>query len=134
MKTIKIAAHNKISIIDVDFGDYKAMQKAVGGYVETVATEQMYDFFKRPVIMLVDKEGRMKELELNIIGTVFNGMVPIVGDIVLAQPAGMYGEDMEGIGEPEETMIQPEVAASAIKEPTSDQGRSQAPEGQQTFF
>lgn len=104
MKTIKITAHNKISIIDVDFGDYKAMQKAVGGYVETVATEQMHDFFKRPVIMLVDKEGRMKELELNIIGTVFNGMVPIVGDIVLAQPAGMYGEDMEGIGEPEETM------------------------------
>lgn len=80
------------------------MQKAVGGYVEAVATEQMYDFFKRPVIMLVDKEGRMKELELNIIGTVFNGMVPIVGDIVLAQPAGEYGEDMEGIGEPEETM------------------------------
>lgn len=104
MKTIKITAHNKISIIDVDFGDYKAMQKAVGGYVEAVATEQMYDFFKRPVIMLVDKEGRMKELELNIIGTVFNGMVPIVGDIVLAQPAGEYGEDMEGIGEPEETM------------------------------
>ena len=104
MKTIKIAADNKISIIDVDFGDYKAMQKAVGGYVETVSTERMYDFFKRPVIMLVDKEGRMKELELNIIGTVFNGMVPIVGDIVLAQPAGEYGEDMEGIGEPEETM------------------------------
>lgn len=104
MKTIKTTAHNKISIIDVDFGDYKAMQKAVGGYVEAVATEQMYDFFKRPVIMLVDKEGRMKELELNIIGTVFNGMVPIVGDIVLAQPAGEYGEDMEGIGEPEETM------------------------------
>lgn len=104
MKTIKITTDNKISIIDVDFGDYKAMQKAVGGYVETVSTEQMYDFFKRPVIMLVDKEGRMKELELNVIGTVFNGMVPIVGDIVLAQPVGMYGEDMEGIGEPEETM------------------------------
>lgn len=104
MKTIKITTDNKISIIDVDFGDYKAMQKAVGGYVETVSTEQMYDFFKRPVIMLVDKEGRMKELELNVIGTVFNGMVPIVGDIVLAQPVGMYREDMEGIGEPEETM------------------------------
>ena len=73
MKTIKITAHNKISIIDVDFGDYKAMQKAVGGYVETVATEQMYDFFKRPVIMLVDEEGHMKELELNVIGTVFYG-------------------------------------------------------------
>lgn len=34
----------------------------------------------------------------------------------------------------EKAMIQPEVVASAIKEPTSDQGRSQAPEGQQTFF
>lgn len=104
MKTIKIAADNKISIIDVDFGDYKAMQKAVGGYVETVATERMYDFFKRPVIMLVDEEGHMKELELNVIGTVFYGMVPIVGDVVLAQPVGMYREDMEGIGEPEETL------------------------------
>ena len=104
MKTIKIAADNKISIIDVDFGDYKAMQKAVGGYVETVSTERMYDFFKRPVMMLVDEEGHMKELELNVIGTAFNNMVPIVGDIVLAQPAGEYGEDMEGIGEPEETM------------------------------
>ncbi len=104
MKTIKIAADNKISIIDVDFGDYKAMQKAVSGYVETVSTERMYDFFKRPVMMLVDEEGHMKELELNVIGTAFNNMVPIVGDIVLAQPAGEYGEDMEGIGEPEETM------------------------------
>lgn len=104
MKTIKIAADNKISIIDVDFGDYKAMQKAVGGYVEAVSTERMYDFFKRPVMMLVDKEGHMKELELNVIGTAFYNMVPIAGDIVLAQPAGMYGEDMEGIGEPEETL------------------------------
>ena len=34
----------------------------------------------------------------------------------------------------EKAMIQPEVVASAIKEPASDQGRSQAPEGQQTFF
>ena len=27
-----------------------------------------------------------------------------MGDIVLVQPAGEYGEDMEGIGEPEETL------------------------------
>lgn len=104
MKTIKITADNKISIVDVDFGDYKAMQKAVGGYVETVSTELMYDFFKRPVMMLVDEEGHMKELKLNVIGTVFYNMVPLVGDIVLVQPAGEYGEDMEGIGEPEETL------------------------------
>lgn len=101
MKTIKITAHNKISIIDVDFGDYKAMQKAVGGYVETVATEQMYDFFKRPVIMLVDKEGRMKELEFNIIGTVFNGMVPIVGKYCYT--AAGYPGKLSGAGSKTQT-------------------------------
>lgn len=103
MKTIKITAHNKISIIDVDFGDYKAMQKAVGGYVETVSTERMYDFFKRPVIMLVDEEEYPEELELNVIGTAFNGGTIVFNDIILAQPAG-DNEELEGIGEPEETL------------------------------
>lgn len=110
MKTIKITAHNKISIIDVDFGDYKAMQKVVGGYVETVATEQMYELFKCPVLMLVDEDGYRKGLKSNLAGSLFYGSskyshsLPIVGDIVLAQPAGEYGEDLEGIGEPEETL------------------------------
>ena len=33
MKTIKITADNKISIIDVDFDNYKAIQKVIGGYI-----------------------------------------------------------------------------------------------------
>lgn len=108
MKTIKITTDNKISIIDVDFNNYKAMQQAVGGYVETISTERMYDLFKRPVIMLVDEEGYRKGLKSNLAGSLFYDSdkysLPIVGDIVLAQPAGEYGEDLEGIGEPEETL------------------------------
>lgn len=46
----------------------------------------------------------------------------------------VYVPPVEAAAIEEKAMIQPEVVASAIKEPTSDQGRSQAPEGQQTFF
>lgn len=108
MKTIKITADNKISIIDIDFNSYKAMQEAVGGYVETISTEWMYDLFERPVLMLVDEDGYRKELKSNLAGSLFYDSskysLPIVGDIVLAQPAGKFGEDLEGIGEPEETL------------------------------
>lgn len=46
----------------------------------------------------------------------------------------VYVPPVESAAIEEKAMIQPEVVASAIKEPISDQGRSQAPEGQQTFF
>lgn len=108
MKTIKITTDNKISIIDVDFDNYKALQKEIGGYVETVKTQKMFSFFGRPVLMLVDEDGYEKELSGNAVGSFMYGFeshgLPIVGDVLFAQPAGMYGEDMEGIGEPEETM------------------------------
>ena len=45
MKTIKITADGKVSIIDVDLGDYEAMQQAVGGYPEAVSTKWMFHFF-----------------------------------------------------------------------------------------
>ena len=108
MKTIKITVDNKISIIDVDFDDYKAIQKVIGGYIETVKTQKMFDYFGRPILMLVDEDGYAKNLEINAVGSFLHDFgkysSPIVGDIIFAQPAGVYGEDMEGIGEPEETM------------------------------
>lgn len=57
MKTLKITTDNKISIVDVDFKDFRSIQQAVGGYFETVKTRKMWDYFKAPVIMLVDEEG-----------------------------------------------------------------------------
>lgn len=35
-KTIKITSSNEISVVDVDFDDYRAIQKVVGGMFETV--------------------------------------------------------------------------------------------------
>ena len=68
MKTLKISADNEISIIDVNFDDFKSIQKALGGHFETVHTVKMNNYFQGPVIMLVDEEGYFKNLPLNRFG------------------------------------------------------------------
>lgn len=73
MKTLKITTDNKISIIDVDLDDYRALQQEIGGYVETVHTQIMYDYFRAPVLMLVDEEGLIKNLPANAVASHFYG-------------------------------------------------------------
>lgn len=68
MKTLKITTDKKISIVDVDFKDFRSIQQAVGGYFETVKTRKMWDYFKAPVIMLVDEEGLIKGLSCQCSG------------------------------------------------------------------
>ena len=45
MKTVKVTTDNKVSIIDVDFSDFKSIQQAIGGSFETVHTHLMADYF-----------------------------------------------------------------------------------------
>ena len=73
METIKITTDNKISIIDLDFKNYKAIQKEIGGHFETVKTKRLLDYFKAPVIMLVDEEGIIKGLPFNTVASGFYG-------------------------------------------------------------
>ena len=49
-KTIKITADNKISIVDVDFSNNRAIMDAMGGPVEVVTTNELYDFFSAPFL------------------------------------------------------------------------------------
>lgn len=91
MKTIKITTDNKLSVIDVDFDDYRDIQKAVGcEHFETVKTQRLFDFFGGPVLFCVDEEGLLKDLALNWVGSFFYGTEshghPIVGDIVFGIP------------------------------------------------
>ena len=95
-KTIKITSNNEISVVDLDFDDYRAIQKVVGGMFETVKTQRMFDYFGKPVMMLVDEEGILKQLPLNRTGSRFYGY-PIVGDFILAVPT------YEDIVAPDET-------------------------------
>ena len=88
MKTVKVTTDNKISIIDVDFDDFRSIQCAIGGHFETVHTQLMADYFKDPsVIMLVDEEGLIKELPLNPVGSALYRSV-IAGDLIFAQVRG----------------------------------------------
>lgn len=95
-KTIKITSNNEISVVDLDFDDYRAIQKVVGGMFESVKTQRMFDYFGKPVMMLVDEEGILKQLPLNRTGSRFYGY-PIVGDFILAVPT------YEDIVAPDET-------------------------------
>lgn len=72
MKTIKITTDNKLTIIDVDFDDYRDIQKAVGcERFETVKTQRLFDFFGQPVMMLVDESGLIKGLKPNAVASYF---------------------------------------------------------------
>lgn len=114
MKTIKITEDNKISIVDVDFSSNRAIMDAVGGPVEVVTTNELYDFFKCPVLMMLDKNGyKPKDVNgfyptANAVASFFYGYVKdgilVLGDVILAQPAGGCIENLEGVGEPEEKM------------------------------
>lgn len=88
MKTVKVTTDNKVSVIDVNFDDFRSIQQAIGGHFETVRTQLMADYFKDPsVIMLVDEEGRIKELPINPVGcTLYRGIV--AGDLIFAKTKG----------------------------------------------
>lgn len=94
MKTIKISTNNEVSVIDVDFNDFRSIKNAIGGYFETVKTQKMWDYFKRPMMFLADEEGHLKQLPLNQLGSYFYDTErhgwPIAGDIILAVPFGEY--------------------------------------------
>lgn len=97
-KTVKVTTDNKVSLIDVDFSNFKSIQQAIGGHFETVRTQLMADYFHDPsVIMLVDEEGLIKELSLNPVGSaLYRGV--IAGDLILAR---ISGEDIVAPDDPE---------------------------------
>lgn len=89
MKTVKVTTDNKISIIDVDFDDFRSIQRAIGGHFEMVHTRLMADYFKDPsMIMLVDEEGLVKGFSLNPVGSaLYRGK--IAGDLIFARVRGV---------------------------------------------
>lgn len=92
MKTVKVTTENKISIIDVDFDDFRDIQRALGGHFQSVHTQIMKEYFREPMLMLVDEDGFEKELAWNRLGCLFYGTAlhfsPIVGDIIFCVPVG----------------------------------------------
>lgn len=104
MKTVKVTPDDLVSVIDVNFDSQYALKKAVGGQLKTVRTRTLYNMFKMPVVMLTDKDGLLKNKEINRLGSYFFDIDrhgwPIVGDIVFAVDTGEEieaPEDAEGL-------------------------------------
>ena len=89
-KTLKVTTDNEISVIEVDFNDFRSIQNAIGGYFETVKTLRMRSYFGRPLMIMVDEEGLIKGLPTNKCGSWLYGMdrhgCRIAGDFILAVP------------------------------------------------
>lgn len=109
MKTVKVTTDNivsiiDVSIIDVDFDDYKDIQRAIGGgHFETVHTTRMHAVFEdESLIMIVNESGLLKQLPENMLGCVlyrtYEHGYPIVGDLVFAR---IRGEDIIGLDDAE---------------------------------
>lgn len=104
MKTVKVTTDNVVSIIDVDFDNYKDIQRAIGGgHFETVHSTRMQAVFEdESLIMIVDESGLLKQLPENMLGSVLYGTArhgnPIVGDLIFAR---IRGEDIIGLDDAE---------------------------------
>lgn len=73
MKAIKIPVEGKSKLIEID-NELEALQKAVGGYIETVTIAS-------DCCLIVDEEGRLKDKPLNITASRFG--LPLVGDVLV---------------------------------------------------
>ena len=117
MKTVKVTPNDLMSVIDVNFDSQYALKKAVGGQLKTVRTRTLYNMFKMPVVMLTDKDGLLKNKEINRLGSYFydadrHGWT-ILGDVVFAIAAG---EDIEAPSDAEALKIFLKMNFSYLKE------------------
>lgn len=86
MRALKLEM-NSISIVDVD-NELRALQKAVGGHIETVG-------LKDGGVMIVDEEGMLKQYPHNDLASYISGK-HIYGTALIV---GVDGEEFDDVPE-----------------------------------
>lgn len=103
MKAIKITTDGRAKTIEID--GLKGMQKAVGGYIQTVRSYELSNLVvpnNHSLLMIVDEDGKNKRLKLNEIATALYGnwWDEIVGDVLIMAEGFVDGEpDIVGLEE-----------------------------------
>jgi len=119
MKAVTITTDNIVSIVEVQSNGsplYKQMNEVVGGYYENVYPRRLKEGF----VMVVNEEGLMKELPLNIIGSYLyetdkHGS-PIVGDVIILKLGHFQGEpDVVGLTDDEANEIMNDLLKTVEK-------------------
>lgn len=98
MKGIVITTENTMSVQEFENPLYQSVGKAVGGYIEIVHPRGL----PAPLTMIVNEEGLLKGLPMNMVGSILYGYLthgqPIVGNIVFMKQGFVDGEpDIVGL-------------------------------------
>ncbi len=108
MVGLVVTTKNEMYQLDYDAPHYDGIQKAVGGWYELVHPVGL----KSPFCMMVNEEGLMNNLPMNLLGSYLYGShfhgSPIVGDIVILKEGyydgepdvvGMTDSEAQGLGD-----------------------------------
>lgn len=113
MVGLVVTVENDMFTVEYDSPHYDVIQKAVGGWYERVHPVGL----ERPYCMMVNEEGRLMNLPLNLTGSVLYGTPqhgqPIVGDVIFLKDGyhdgepdvvGMTAEEAQSLGDKFSTM------------------------------
>lgn len=91
MKGIVVTTDMKIEVKDFAEPPYKTIGETVGGYIEIV-----HPMGLRGAVMVVNDDGTIHSLPLNVIGSCLYGTqthrIPIVGNVVIMKEGYVNGE------------------------------------------
>lgn len=101
-KTVKVSTNNKVTVVDIPW-TIDGYENAVDARcVEFVSTKIMYDFFKMPVVMIVDESGLINDRPFNKMASELYGYLVhgnyIAGDVIFGVRVGddiLPPEDVE---------------------------------------
>ncbi len=97
MVGLVVTAKNEMYQMDYDAPHYDVIQKAVGGWYEHVHPVGL----ERPYCMMVNEEGLLQGLPLNLIGSILYGTPqhgqPIVGNVIFLKE-GYHGGEPDVVG------------------------------------
>lgn len=112
MKGIVISTENQLSVRDFGAPLYKTIGEAVDGWIEIVRPGGL----KSPYVMVVNEEGLIKDLPINIAGSILYGTPahgsPIVGNIVIMKEGWTdEGKDLLGLSDEEVVTLTNELVS-----------------------
>ena len=112
MKGIVVTTDNHLKVQEFAAPLYKSVGAAVDGWIEIVRPGGL----KKPFVMIVNEEGLIKELPVNVVGSLMYGTPvhgsPIVGNIVIMKEGWTSeGKDLIGLTDEEAAQITNELVA-----------------------
>lgn len=97
MVGLVVTAENEMSTVEYDSPHYDVIKEAVGGWYEHVRPVGL----ERPYCMMVNEEGLLLRLPVNLIGSILYGTPqhgqPIVGNIIFLKE-GYHGGEPDVVG------------------------------------